>query len=57
MLLYGPAGNGKTSVATRVADVFTDIIFVPYAIEIEGQVIQIYDLAVPLPADISSLAE
>lgn len=57
VLLYGAAGNGKTSVATRVADIFTDIIFVPYAIEVEGQIIQLYDSAVHIHADIPNLAE
>lgn len=57
VLLHGAAGNGKTSVATRVAEIFTDIIFVPYAIEVEGQIIQLYDSAVHIHADIPNLAE
>ena len=56
VLLYGAAGNGKTSVATRVADIFSDIIFVPYTFEVEGQIIQLYDSAVHIHADIPDLA-
>src|SRR5664280_1854215 len=37
MLLYGPSGNGKTSFALRLANVFTDLIYVPYAVIVEGQ--------------------
>ena len=49
MLLYGAAGNGKTSVATRIASIFSDIIFVPYCIEVDGQIIVIHDASVHLP--------
>jgi hypothetical protein len=53
MLLYGPPGNGKSSVAQCLGNVFTDSIYVPYAISVEGQIIRVFDgsLHLPLSAD------
>jgi hypothetical protein len=46
MLLYGPPGNGKSTVAHRFAAVFQDVIYIPYAVGVEGQIIRIFDPSV-----------
>ena len=50
ILLYGPPGNGKTSVALSFASVFQDLIYVPYAITIQGQIIRFYDPRIHIQA-------
>jgi len=51
ILFYGPPGNGKTSIAMRLASVFGDTIYVPYAITVEGQIIRVHDPSVHTPME------
>jgi hypothetical protein len=43
VFLYGPTGNGKTSLAERLLRVYHDAVLIPYAVEVDGQVILLYD--------------
>ena len=46
LFLYGPTGNGKTSVAESLHRVYQDSILIPYAVEFDKQIIVVYDPAV-----------
>ncbi|MEO7654006.1 MAG: AAA family ATPase, partial [Bryobacteraceae bacterium] len=43
IFLYGPTGNGKTSLAERLLRVYHDAILMPYAVEVDSQIIALYD--------------
>jgi hypothetical protein len=43
MLIYGPAGNGKTTVAEIVGKIFQNVIYVPYCVDIDGEIMKVYD--------------
>ena len=43
IFLYGPSGNGKTSIAERMLRVYQDAVLIPYAVEIDNQILSLYD--------------
>ena len=43
IFVYGPTGNGKTSLAERMLRVYADGILIPYAVEVDNQIISLYD--------------
>ncbi len=47
IFIYGPTGNGKTSLAERMLRVYTDAILLPYALEVDNQIISLYDRCAP----------
>ena len=57
MLLYGPPGNGKTSTALRLSSVFNDVIYVPYSIVVEGQIIRVHDPSIHVNLPPPNVAE
>ncbi len=43
IFFFGYPGNGKTSVAERITRLMGDSVYIPYAVEANGQIIKLYD--------------
>ncbi|MFZ5829072.1 MAG: AAA family ATPase [Planctomycetota bacterium] len=43
LFLFGPPGNGKTSIAERMTTAFGEEIWIPRAIGVDGEVIRLFD--------------
>ena len=51
VLMYGPPGNGKSSISNGIRDALGDKIYVPRALEFSGQGITVYDPIVHAAAE------
>ncbi len=52
LFLYGGTGNGKTSIAERILRIYHDTILVPYAVEVDGHIVTVYDPVVHRTIDL-----
>jgi hypothetical protein len=50
ILMYGPPGNGKSSISNGIRAALGDLIYVPRAVEYSGQIIGVFDPIVHVPA-------
>lgn len=50
ILMYGPPGNGKSSISNGIRAAMGELIYVPRAVEYAGQVISVFDPIVHTPA-------
>src|SRR5262249_23702218 len=57
IFLYGKPGNGKTTMSERIARLFRQGMFIPYAIEANGEIVQVFDEKVHVPIPIEALPE
>jgi hypothetical protein len=51
IFLYGPPGTGKSAIAERLIRVHHDDVLVPYAVEVDGQIITVFDPVLHRPID------
>lgn len=52
MFLYGPPGTGKSSIAERLLRVYGDDVLVPFAVEVDSQIISVFDPVVHRPLEV-----
>lgn len=43
LFLYGPPGNGKTTIAEGISRIMGGSVLIPYTVEIDGQVLKLFD--------------
>lgn len=51
VFIYGPPGTGKTSLAERMGSVINDPVLVPHCIEVDGNIISVFDPSVHIPVE------
>ncbi len=51
IFVYGPTGGGKTSIAETVPNIYPDWVWIPYAVEVDSQIIVLYDATTHRPLE------
>ena len=56
LFLYGPPGNGKTSVSELAVSAFGEFVWIPHTITIDGELVRLYDPRSHQAVDLPQLA-
>jgi predicted ATPase with chaperone activity len=51
IFVYGPTGGGKTSIAETLPNIYPDTVWIPYAVEVDSQIIVTYDATTHRPVE------
>jgi predicted ATPase with chaperone activity len=57
IFIYGPPGTGKTAIAETLPSLYQDAVWLPHAVEVDGQIITLYDAAVHRPVEGAPIEE
>ena len=57
VLIYGASGNGKSSITIAVGEMLSGRVLIPYAVEVHGQIVRVFDPSihrtVPIEDDVT----
>ena len=51
MFIYGPPGNGKTTIAETIGGILPGTVYIPYSVMVRGEIITLFDHINHIPAE------
>lgn len=57
IFIYGPPGNGKTTIAETIGGILPDTVYIPYSVLVRGEIITLFDRINHFPGEPEEPAE